>query len=118
MEKILSMRHLINVQAAEASLFSTQVSTVILDVIDELSSQMEEIMASQLVLEKRISEIELNMEGMYSFSSNELECPVCSWQFEVDLDEIDDCTFSVECPNCHEEVPLDSGCDSGNSEKH
>lgn len=75
------------------------------EIQDEMSEQVDGIDEDLAELEKVVydEEDELDFE--------EIECPYCGEEIEVDLDMIDEDAETIECPHCHEKIELEWDCE-------
>jgi len=80
------------------------------EVQDEMGEQVDGIDEDLADLEKIIYEEEDELEF------EEIECPYCGEDIEVDLDIIDEDAESIECPHCHEKIELEWDCDDEDGE--
>lgn len=85
-------------------------------VIDFSEKKVEQVIKSQKVLEKKVSELEgiissmekeLFVEDEYDF---EITCPYCNYEFVTDINS--DKT-EIECPECHNLIELDWNHEEG-----
>ncbi len=90
-----------------------------IDVLDDISLAIEDIeeiqdeMGEQVDgIDEELAELEKIMyDEEDELDFEEIECPYCGEEIEVDLDMIDEDAEAIECPHCHEKIELDWDCD-------
>ncbi len=80
------------------------------EIQDEMSEQVDGIDEDLAELEKVVYEDEDEIEF------EEIECPYCGEEIEVDLDLIDEDAEAIECPHCHQKIELEWDCDCEDDE--
>ena len=80
------------------------------EIQDEMSEQVDGIDEDLAELEKVVYEDEDDIEF------EEIECPYCGEEIEVDLDLIDEDAEAIECPHCHQKIELEWDCDCEDDE--
>lgn len=80
------------------------------EIQDEIGEQVDGIDEDLAELEKIMYEEEDELEF------EEIECPYCGEDIEVDLDLIDDDAEAIECPHCHEKIELEWDCECEDGE--
>lgn len=91
----------------------------IIDVLDDISLALEDVeeiqdeMGEQVdTIDEDLAELEKVMyEDEDELEFEEIECPYCGEEIEVDLDMIDENADTIECPHCHEKIELDWDCE-------
>ena len=90
-----------------------------IDVLDDISLAIEDIEEIQDEMGEQVDGIDEDLAElekiMYDeedeLDFEEIECPYCGEEIEVDLDMIDEDAEAIECPHCHEKIELDWDCD-------
>jgi len=80
------------------------------EIQDEMSEQVDGIDEDLAELEKTVYEQEDDIEF------EEIQCPYCGEEIEVDLELIDEDAEAIECPHCHQKIELEWDCDCDDDE--
>lgn len=91
----------------------------IIDVLDDISLSLEDIEEIQDEMSEQVDSIDEDLaeleKVMYEddgeLEFEEIECPYCGEEIEVDLDMIDENADTIECPHCHGKIELDWDCE-------
>ncbi|OPX43457.1 hypothetical protein CLHUN_26040 [Ruminiclostridium hungatei] len=98
--------------------------TAIIDVLDDISLAIEDVeeiqdeMGEQVDgIDEDLAELEKTVyEQEDDIEFEEIQCPYCGEEIEVDLELIDEDAESIECPHCHQKIELEWDCDCDDDE--
>ena len=96
----------------------------IIDVLDDISLAIEDVEEIQDEIGDQVDGIDEDLAElekiMYEeddeLEFEEIECPYCGEDIEVDLDLIDDAAEAIECPHCREKIELEWDCECEDDE--
>jgi DNA-directed RNA polymerase subunit RPC12/RpoP len=91
----------------------------VIDVLDDISLAIEDIEEIQDEMGEQVDCIDedlAELEKAYyeeddEVELEEVECPYCGEEIDVDLDMLDENAEFIECPKCHEKIELEWDCD-------
>lgn len=91
----------------------------IIDVLDDISLAIEDVEEIQDEISEQVDGIDEDLaelekvfyEDEDELEFEEIECPYCGEDIEVDLDLIDEEAETIECPHCHEKIELEWDCE-------
>lgn len=91
----------------------------IIDVLDDISLAIEDVEEIQDEMGQQVDGIDEDLaeleKVMYDeddeLEFDEVECPYCGKDIEVDLEMIDEDAETIECPHCHEKIELEWDCE-------
>jgi DNA-directed RNA polymerase subunit RPC12/RpoP len=91
----------------------------IIDVLDDISLAIEDIEEIQDEMSEQVDGIDEDLADLEKLvldeedglEFEEIECPYCGENIEVDLDMIDEDAETIECPHCHEKIELEWDCE-------
>jgi DNA-directed RNA polymerase subunit RPC12/RpoP len=98
--------------------------TAIIDVLDDISLAIEDVEEIQDEMGEQVDGIDEDLaeleKTVYDVEDEiefeEIECPYCGEEIEVDLDLIDEDASAIECPHCHQKIELEWDCDCEDEE--
>ncbi len=98
--------------------------TAIIDVLDDISLAIEDVEEIQDEMSEQVDGIDEDLaelekivyEAEDEIEFEEIECPYCGEEIEVDLDLIDEDAEAIECPHCHQKIELEWDCDCDGDE--
>lgn len=96
----------------------------IIDVLDDIALAVEDVeeiqdqMGEQVDgIDEDLAELEkLVYEEDDEIEFEEISCPYCGKEIEVDLDLIDEEANTIECPHCNQKIELEWDCDCDDDE--
>lgn len=91
----------------------------IIDVLDDMSLAIEDVEEIQDEMGEQVDGIDEDLAELEKiiyeeddeFEFEEIECPYCGEDIEVDLDMVDEDAETIECPHCHEKIELEWDCE-------
>lgn len=96
----------------------------IIDVLDDISLAIEDVEEIQDEISEQVDGIDEDLaelekimyEDEDEIEFEEIECPYCGEEIEVDLDLIDEEANTIECPHCNQKIELEWDCDCDDDE--
>lgn len=98
--------------------------TAIIDVLDDIALAIEDVEEIQDEMSEQVDGIDDDLAELEKtvydedeeIEFEEIECPYCGEEIEVDLDLIDEDAEAIECPHCHQKIELEWDCDCEDDE--
>ncbi len=98
--------------------------TAIIDVLDDIALAIEDVEEIQDEMTEQVDGIDEDLAELEKtvydedeeIEFEEIECPYCGEEIEVDLDLIDEDAEAIECPHCHQKIELEWDCDCEDDE--
>ncbi len=98
--------------------------TAIIDVLDDIALAIEDVEEIQDEMSEQVDGIDEDLAELEKtvydedeeIEFEEIECPYCGEEIEVDLDLIDEDAEAIECPHCHQKIELEWDCDCEDDE--
>lgn len=98
--------------------------TAIIDVLDDIALAIEDVEEIQDEMGEQVDGIDEDLAELEKtvydedeeIEFEEIECPYCGEEIEVDLDLIDEDAEAIECPHCHQKIELEWDCDCEDDE--
>ncbi len=98
--------------------------TAVIDVLDDIALAIEDVEEIQDEMGEQVDGIDEDLaelekivyEQEDDIEFEEIQCPYCGEEIEVDLELIDEDAEAIECPHCHQKIELEWDCDCDDDE--
>ncbi len=81
----------------------TKIFKAIIDVLDNLSQDIDDVCEDVSMLEEQIDIIDEDLASVEDYLEEDYDCDCC----DCDCDDEESCVYELECPACHETIEVD-----------